>query len=233
MSSETGLKRRKPNNVKEPSIDSSQEKKVAASVVDTALPIKRRFYFVFGILFGGLMGYLFTEHGSQSLSTLSLELDGLSSFDVASLMELPSIPDFSIQDYLAPTREWLKSKATNFEIGRDAVARGDEKKFAVVIIPGIVSSGLESWSTSPSAASFFREKIWSSASMFKALLTRREAWIAAMSLDPDSGLDPPGFKVRAVEGIDGASSFMPGFWLWSKIIESEFSVLSNNQINRI
>lgn len=56
--------------------------------------------------------------------------------------------------------------------------------------------------------------------MFRAIVTRKEQWIAAMMLDPETGLDPPGYKVRAAEGLDGASSFMPGFWLWSKVIES-------------
>lgn len=60
-----------------------------------------------------------------------------------------------------------------------------------------------------------------------------------MMLDTETGLDPPGIKLRAVEGIDAASSFvqgaflvqiyMPytdscllqtGYWIWSKIIEN-------------
>lgn len=42
-----------------------------------------------------------------------------------------------------------------------------------------------------------------------------------MSLDLETGLDPKGYKLRAVQGFDGASAFMPGYWLWEKIIESE------------
>ena len=38
--------------------------------------------------------------------------------------------------------------------------------------------------------------------------------MAALMLDPTTGLDPPGVKVRAAEGIDAASSFIQGFWLW-------------------
>ena len=33
-------------------------------------------------------------------------------------------------------------------------------------------------------------------------------------LDPNTGLDPPGAKVRAAEGIDAASMFIQGYWLW-------------------
>jgi phospholipid:diacylglycerol acyltransferase len=38
----------------------------------------------------------------------------------------------------------------------------------------------------------------------------REKWINAMMLDTETGLDPPGTKLRAVEGIDAASSFVQG-----------------------
>lgn len=38
--------------------------------------------------------------------------------------------------------------------------------------------------------------------------------MAAMMLDPDTGLDTPGAKVRAAEGINAASSFMAGYWIW-------------------
>jgi phospholipid:diacylglycerol acyltransferase len=35
-----------------------------------------------------------------------------------------------------------------------------------------------------------------------------------MMLDPVTGLDPPNAKVRAAEGIDAASTFIQGYWLW-------------------
>lgn len=35
-----------------------------------------------------------------------------------------------------------------------------------------------------------------------------------MMLDPVTGLDPPGVKIRAAEGIDAASSFIQGYWIW-------------------
>jgi hypothetical protein len=38
--------------------------------------------------------------------------------------------------------------------------------------------------------------------------------MAAMMLDPDTGLDTPGAKVRAAEGISAASNFMTGYWIW-------------------
>lgn len=45
-------------------------------------------------------------------------------------------------------------------------------------------------------------------------------WIKHLSLDPVSGLDPPGIKVRAAEGLDAASYFVSGYWIWARIIEN-------------
>lgn len=50
--------------------------------------------------------------------------------------------------------------------------------------------------------------------MISQVTFNREKWMAALMLDPTTGLDPPGVKVRAAEGIDAASSFIQGFWLW-------------------
>lgn len=45
-------------------------------------------------------------------------------------------------------------------------------------------------------------------------------WIKHLSLDPVTGLDPPGIKVRAAEGLDAASYFVSGYWIWARIIEN-------------
>ena len=50
--------------------------------------------------------------------------------------------------------------------------------------------------------------------MISQVTFNRDKWIAALMLDPVTGLDPPGVKVRAAEGIDAASSFIQGYWLW-------------------
>lgn len=40
-----------------------------------------------------------------------------------------------------------------------------------------------------------------------------------MMLDPVTGLDPPGAKIRAAEGIDAASSFIQGYWIWCVCVD--------------
>lgn len=50
--------------------------------------------------------------------------------------------------------------------------------------------------------------------MISQVTFNKEKWISAMMLDPVTGLDPPNVKVRAAEGIDAASSFVQGYWIW-------------------
>lgn len=50
--------------------------------------------------------------------------------------------------------------------------------------------------------------------MLSQVTFNRDKWIAAMMLDPVTGLDPPDAKIRAAEGIDAASTFIQGYWIW-------------------
>ncbi|GAA5969238.1 hypothetical protein JCM11641_007521 [Rhodosporidiobolus odoratus] len=187
---------------------------------------KRTSFFVFGAMVGIFFGWLFTE-GDPLSSFANLDLERFSSWDVQSLLaDMPSLSDLTtlnvnMTEFLAPGKEWLSARGpTNFEVGRDAKKRGLEKQHAVVLVPGIVSSGLESWSTAPDAVPFFRSRIWSGTSMLRAVLKNKDAWTRAMSLDPFTGLDPDGYRVRAAQGLDAASAFMPGYWIWQKVIEN-------------
>lgn len=61
--------------------------------------------------------------------------------------------------------------------------------------------------------------------MISQVTFNKEKWMAAVMLDPITGLDPPGAKVRAAEGIDAASSFIQGYWLWSVRIQPVLCVI--------
>lgn len=54
--------------------------------------------------------------------------------------------------------------------------------------------------------------------MVSQVTFNKEKWIAAMMLDPITGLDPPDAKIRAAEGFDAASTFIQGYWLWWGIL---------------
>lgn len=125
----------------------------------------------------------------------------------------------NMPDLIGPNaRKWLENR--DFKVGREAKEAGYENTHAVMLIPGVISSGLESWGTDEETAQFFRKRLWGGGSMVQAIVTRKQEWIKAMSLDPKTGLDPPNVKVRSAQGLDAASYFITGYWIWSKIIEN-------------
>lgn len=146
---------------------------------------------------------------------------------------LPQMPQIEMQiDLTRFETEWrrlwsnipepwkLNTNGLEFSVGEKVAAEGLTAKYPVVLVPGIISTGLESWSTTPEYRPFFRQKVWGGFSMLQQVMFNKEKWMAALLLDPVTGLDPPGAKVRSAEGIDAASSFVQGYWLWSKIVEN-------------
>ncbi|KAA1470647.1 phospholipid/diacylglycerol acyltransferase [Dentipellis sp. KUC8613] len=114
----------------------------------------------------------------------------------------------------------LSNDGREFMVGEEMKARGLSAEYPVILVPGIVSTGLESWSTDPAYRPFFRQKMWGGFHMLSQVTFNRDRWITALMLDPVTGLDPPGIKVRAAEGFDAASVFVQGYWIWSKVIEN-------------
>jgi len=88
------------------------------------------------------------------------------------------------------------------------------------MIPGVISTGLESWSTAESARSYFRKRLWGSWSMMRALVLDKAGWKRNIMLDTTTGLDPPGVKLRAAQGFDATDFFITGYWIWNKILEN-------------
>eukprot|EP01091_Cochliopodium_minus_P012740 TRINITY_DN3938_c0_g1_i1.p1 TRINITY_DN3938_c0_g1~~TRINITY_DN3938_c0_g1_i1.p1 ORF type:complete len:664 (-),score=144.14 TRINITY_DN3938_c0_g1_i1:554-2362(-) len=91
--------------------------------------------------------------------------------------------------------------------------------YPVVFIPGIVSTGLEVWQGKPCAKNF-REKFWGSSVMVEGILLKVQCWLEHMKLNQTTGLDPEGIKVRAVRGLAGSDYLLPGYWIWSRMIEN-------------
>ena len=122
--------------------------------------------------------------------------------------------------------EWLDSvfessqrwfETLDFKVGRDYARKGYKPEYPVIMLPGIISTGLESWTTTEAESSSFRERVWGSGTMIRSLFLDKEKWLRHMSLDPVTGLDPDGVKVRAAEGLDAASYFAAGYWIWNKV----------------
>ncbi|KAJ8750111.1 hypothetical protein K2173_014026 [Erythroxylum novogranatense] len=88
----------------------------------------------------------------------------------------------------------------------------------VVLVPGIVTGGLELWEGKPCAGGLFRKRLWGGS--FTETFKRPLCWLEHMSLHNETGLDPPEIRVRAVPGLVGADYFTPGYFVWAVLIEN-------------
>lgn len=111
-----------------------------------------------------------------------------------------------------------------YEVGNLMHKNGSRAKHPMVLIPGVISTGLESWSLEGSpecpAQPYFRKRLWGSWFMLRAMLLDKQCWLQHLRLDPETGLDPEGFKMRAVQGLNAADFFIAGYWIWNKILEN-------------
>ncbi len=108
----------------------------------------------------------------------------------------------------------------SFSIGLAARSEGISAKFPVIMIPGVISTGLESWGTEEHSRQYFRKRLWGSWSMMRAMVLDKASWKRHIMLDKATGLDPPGIKLRAAQGFDAADFFITGYWIWNKILEN-------------
>ena len=114
--------------------------------------------------------------------------------------------------------------ANSFAVGYSMKKSGSKFKHPVILVPGVISTGLESWSLegTPECPSqpYFRKRLWGSWFMLRAMLLDKNCWLKHLTLDPETGLDPPGFKMRPAQGMEAADFFMAGYWIWNKILEN-------------
>lgn len=108
----------------------------------------------------------------------------------------------------------------SFSVGLQLRAQGIRAHHSVIMVPGVISTGLESWGTSNSSRQYFRKRLWGSWSMMRALVLDKEGWKRHIMLDKYTGLDPKGIKLRAAQGFDAADFFITGYWIWNKILEN-------------
>ncbi len=183
----------------------------------------RKFFFPAGILLGLLLALTLTPLSSippEIMDSLSGKEpgEGVASSTIAKVqrmfagMSLPDFPDFDELTSNLTFVETARKALTNrdFHVGNRLLTDGYKKKHPVILIPGIVSTGLESWGTSEDSKGFFRKRLWGTTTMIQAVLSDKNRWVDALSLDPVTGLDPEGYKVRAAQGLDAASEFIQG-----------------------
>ncbi|KIW28718.1 uncharacterized protein PV07_08356 [Cladophialophora immunda] len=176
---------------------------------------KRRSGITFGL--GGLLGLLLALLFAQSQDVIKLE--GLLEVNLDSLMDV--IPVGIVNDVKDLSRaERDVVNYDSFSVGLHLLSQGVKAHHPVIMVPGVISTGLESWSTGEKSRQYFRKRLWGSWSMMRALVMDQAAWKRHIMLDKDTGLDPPDIKLRAAQGFDATDFFITGYWIWNKILEN-------------
>lgn len=130
------------------------------------------------------------------------------------------LADTSTKGYCLQSSEKEAIAYDSFSVGLKAQSEGIHAKHPVIMIPGVISTGLESWGTEEQSRQYFRKRLWGSWSMMRALILDKASWKKHIMLDEETGLDPPGIKLRAAQGFDAADFFITGYWIWNKILEN-------------
>jgi len=185
------------------------------------VPQRRRVYFVLGIVAGITLATLGLNYQRED-GTTGLDLVQQQILD---LSVIPSAVQYQIQHLLDPY-----SGGRNFtrDLGRPGMklaAEGMASRHPVLMVPGIVTTGLEIWKGSGCGKDYFRQRVWGTSSMLAQFLRDKECWLQHMALDSSEltrgcGLDPSDVKVRPAQGFEATDYVIGGFWVWAKLIEN-------------
>ena len=178
---------------------------------------KRRNTFIF--LLGSLFGLVAAGFFAQSKDLIYLpEIGELSMESIFEVLPAGFVSD--IRDLVNGEMDFVDN-FDSFSAGLKAKNEGLEAHHPVVLVPGVISTGLESWGTGNMSRQYFRKRLWGSWSMMRALVLDQENWKQHIMLDKSTGLDPPnGIKLRAAQGFDASDFFITGYWIWNKILEN-------------
>ncbi|TFB06864.1 Phospholipid:diacylglycerol acyltransferase [Trichoderma ghanense] len=176
---------------------------------------KRRNTFIF--LLGGLCGLI--AAGFFAKTSDLIDLPELTEINMDSLLDvIPAGLVRDMRDLVQGERD--ATSYDSFSVGLKARAEGLAAHHPMIMIPGVISTGLESWGTANISRAYFRKRLWGSWTMMRALVLDKEVWKKHIMLDRRTGLDPPHVKLRAAQGFDATDFFITGYWIWSKIFEN-------------
>ncbi|KAL1854223.1 phospholipid:diacylglycerol acyltransferase [Paecilomyces lecythidis] len=180
---------------------------------------KRRngFIFFLGGIFGIFVALFFANHNEV------ISLDSLMDLNLDALVDV--IPQGIVKDFRELSQHERDAVSyDSFSVGLQLQAQGIHAKHPVIMVPGVISTGLESWGTNDDSRQYFRKRLWGSWSMMRALVLDKAGWKNHIMLDKETGLDPAGIKLRAAQGFDATDFFITGYWIWNKIIENLASI---------
>ncbi|KAF3215952.1 hypothetical protein TWF191_009117 [Orbilia oligospora] len=175
---------------------------------------RKRSHHTIVFIIGGLVGVLVAIFFLKQQDIVQLPDFNLETFtDVLPLSILNEARDIS-------NRQKDTVNYDSFAIGLRMREEGLESHFPVVMVPGVISTGLESWGTSAKSLPYFRKRLWGSFTMMRTLMLDKALWKEHIMLNKTTGLDPDGIKLRAAQGFDATDFFVTGYWIWSKILEN-------------
>jgi phospholipid:diacylglycerol acyltransferase len=62
--------------------------------------------------------------------------------------------------------------------------------------------------------------MWGGIGTARQFFTERDCWREHLALDPLTGVDPEGIRLRSCQGFEAADYFAANYWVWSKLIEN-------------
>lgn len=230
------------------SVPSSRQLSVRHSHVNHDSPQRRkRLYesrkvmFILGTILGVVCAIFV---GRSSNANFKAELDKIINFNSVSGMlddwkdSLPSSLNSMLADMSdAANEDPFAGSADAFSVGRRMLLTYNLScEYNVVMVPGVISTGIESWGTESGgdcpSINHFRKRLWGSFYMLRTMILDKACWLKLIMLDPETGLDPPKIKLRAAQGFDAADFFMAGYWIWNKILQN-LAVIGYNPNNMI
>ncbi|GMM34597.1 phospholipid:diacylglycerol acyltransferase [Saccharomycopsis crataegensis] len=161
------------------------------------------------------------ENSIELQKALDFDFD----FDFSDLKgNLPTTLISALNEAKGESTKHQVDTTNDFVVGKYMVKENYTSNNPVVMVPGVISTGLESWGLSgtPECPSepHFRKRLWGSFYMLKAMFLNKNCWLQHIMLDPETGLDPPNFKIRAAQGFEAADFFITGYWIWNKIVSN-------------
>jgi len=198
----------------------------------------KRWVLLIGLVLGAGLAVGFGWLGASKVddwgATIRGALDDLAVNDIPYAKTLRSNPNIfgelmtNMSTLFSPHRKsWVEEK--DFTVGKRLDLEGVRAEFPIYLIPGIVSTGLESWSSSTECGKpYFRKRLWGTTTMMRTLLVDKECWVAHLMLDPETGLDHGPYKMRAAQGLEAADRFLGPYWIWEKVIQSLAAIGSDS-----
>ena len=90
-------------------------------------------------------------------------------------------------------------------------------KHPVIMVPGIVSTGLDICGAKPCLERYFRQRLWGSMTTARTFLLDWERWLEHLILSKD-GLDRDGIILRVAAGHEATDYLIGPYWVWARVI---------------